>query len=462
MKLPLPFSSYKLETPQASSRQLVNCFVEQADAKGPTLLKRAPGIRAWGEAGTMGRGLHTDPRTGLLYAASGSYLYRVSSTGVATQLGAISGSGHVSMDSNIDSVVVVTNPDAFYYNGTFGQITDPDFVDRGASHVVFLGNWMIFLEPESGRQFGADFGTVTDFNALNFATAEGSPDNTLQIISDKQQLIQLGALSAEIAANTGAAGYPFERLGSGGDFNLGTVAAFSAALIDNSFSFLASDLTVRLLRGITPVRISTHAIEQAIRALTRKDDAIGLPFTLDGHLFYVLNFPSGERTFIYDVTSQQWHELGAYYNQNWPGVSIAAAYGKILVQDSATGRIGELDPTYRAHWDEPQVMQWTYQNVYAENETAAHDRLEIIFQKGVGLVSGQGSDPVVMLDISDDGGMTWRTLPPREIGKIGQYRARAYWDRLGQSRDRVYRCSVSDPVVTAVLDTQLYTRGGRL
>lgn len=462
MKLQLPFSSYKLETPQASSRRLVNCYIEQADAKAPALLKRSPGIKPWGEAGAFGRGMHVDPRTGDLYAVSDSALYRVNSNGTPQRLGPISGSGHVSMDSNVDSVVVAANPDAFYYNGSFGQITDPDFVDRGASHVVFLGNWMVFLEPASGRQFGANFGTATDFDALNFATAEGSPDNTLQIISDKQQLIQIGTNSTEIAANTGASGYPFERLGSGGDFNLGTVAAFSAALIDNSFSFLASDLTVRTLRGVTPVRISTHAIEQAIRSLSRKDDAIGLSFTLDGHLFYALNFPIGERTFIYDVTSQQWHELGAYYQQNWPGISVVSAYGKILVQDGASGRIGELDPNYFALWDEPQVMEWTYQNIYAENDTAYHDRLEIIFQKGVGLLSGQGSDPMVMLDISDDGGMTWRTLPPRKIGKVGEYRARAYWDRLGQSKDRVYRCSVSDPVITAVLDTQLYTRGGRL
>lgn len=462
MKLPLPISTYKLAESQAGAQRLVNCYVEQSEAKGPVLLRRSPGIRPWITAGEQGRGLHTDPRTGRLYAASGSGFYRISSAGVASLLGSISGSGRVSMDSNVDSVVIVANPSAFYYNGTFGQINDPDFIARGASHVVFLGNWMIFLEPGSGRQFGADFGTVTNFNALNFATAEGSPDNTLQIISDKQQLIQLGALSTEIAANTGAAGYPFERLGSGGDFNLGTISAFGAALVDNSFVFPASDLTVRILRGITPTRISTHAVEQAIQQLTRKDDAFGLSCTLNGHLFYLLNFPTGERTFAYDVTSQQWHELGGHYQENWPGVSIASAYGKILVQDGATGRIGELDPTYHAHWDQPQVMQWTYRNVYAENETAYHDRLEIIFQKGTGLISGQGSDPQVMLDMSDDGGETWRTLPPRSLGMIGQYKARAYWDRLGSSKDRVYRASVSDPVITTVLDTQLYTRGGRV
>lgn len=462
MKLPLPVSTYKLDATQASARRLVNCYIEQVDGKGPVLLRRSPGIRPWGEAGTRGRGLHTDSRTGILYAASGNQLYRVPASGVAESLGAITGSGMVSMDNNVDSLVVVTNPDAFYYNGTFGQITDPDFTDRGASQTVFLGNWMIFLEPGSGRQFGADFGTVTNFDALNFATAEGSPDNTKQLLSDKQQLVQLGTGSTEIAYNSGRSGYPFERLPSGGDFNLGTPAGFSGALADNTFGFLASDLTARMLRGVTPTRISTHAIEEAIKSITSREDALGLAFTLNGHLFYALNFPAGERTFIYDVTTQQWHETGSYYQKNWQVVSVASAYGKILVQDGATGRIGELDQKYFAHWDEPQVMSWTYQSVYSDNLTAFHDRLEIIGTKGVGLLTGQGSDPQIMLEISDDGGKTFRSYTSRSLGAIGEYKWRVYWDRLGSSKDRVYRCSVSDPVEVTIMDTQLYTRGGRV
>ncbi len=462
MKLPLPISTYRLDATQASCRRLVNCYVEQVDGKGPILLRRSPGIRPWGEAGSLGRGLHADTRTGTLYAASGSALYQVASDGAATSLGAISGSGMTSMDNNTDSLVVVTNPNAYYYNSAFGQITDTDFTSRGASDVVFLGNWMLFLEPDSGRQFGADFGTVTNFNALNFATAEGSPDNTRQIISDKQQLIQLGSSSTEIAYNSGSSGYPFERLPSGGDFNLGSAAYRSAALLDNTFFWLASDLTVRALRGVTPTRVSTHAIEEAILGLTVRDDAIGLSFTLNGHLLYALNFPAGERTFIYDVTTQQWHEAGSYYQQNWQVVSYAFAYGKHLVQDGATGRIGELDPKFFAHWDEPQVMSWTYRNVYAEGATAFHDRLEIIGEKGVGLLTGQGSEAEIMLEVSDDGGRNFRTYPTRSLGRIGETRWRAVWDRLGSSRDRVYRASITDPIQAVITDTQLYTRGGRI
>lgn len=464
MKLPLPFATYALEARQASAKRLVNCAIEMMpDGKGPTLLRRTPGIKAWSTAGTAGRGMHVDPANGTLYAVSSDTLYKVNSAGAAISLGAVSGSGIVSMDSNVSTVVVVAEPNGYYYDGsTFGQITDVDFTSRGASQVNFLGNWLLFLEPSSGRVFGADFGTATSFNALNFFTAEGSPDNTQQIITDKEQLVQLGTSSVELAYNSGRSGFPFERVPSGGSFNLGALAKRSAVLRDNSFDWLASDLTVRTLRGVTPTRISTHAVEEAITSFSTRSDAVGMAFTVNGHLLYALTFPSAGRTFCHDGTTKQWHELDSYLGENWQPVSIVSAYGKTLVQDGATGRIGELSTTTYAYWDDPQVMQWTYASVYADGALAFHDRLEIIGEKGVGLISGQGSDPQIMLEVSDDGGKTFRMYPPRSLGRIGEYRWRVVWDRLGSSRDRAYRCSVSDPVAVTVTDTLLEVRGGRL
>jgi len=462
MKLPLPFATYELDATQASPKRLVNCAIEAVpDGKGPDLLRRTEGIKSWGTVGTLGRGLHVHLATGQLYAVSGNSLYSVNPSGTGTALGTIPGTGLCSIDSNIDTVVVIAEPDGYYYNGTFGQITDPDFTERGASQVVFLGNWMIYLEPNSGREFGADFGTAVNFDALNFATAEGVPDNTQQLLSDKQQLVQFGSASVEIAYNSGRAGYPFERIPSGGDFSLGTAAARSGALADNTFIWLASDLTVRALRGVTPQRISTHAIEQQILGLSRKDDAIGLSFTITGHIFYVLTFPADRRSFVYDITTQQWHERESWLKGRWRPVSYAFAYGKHLVQDFETGRIGELDPKTKSEWGDPQLMQWTYPTTYAEGAEMIIDRLEIMGEKGVGLITGQGSQAEVTLEVSDDGGKTWFIYPQRDFGRMGEYKARTYWDGLGSAREWTPRCTVSDPMTTVITDTQLYARGGR-
>lgn len=462
MKLPLPFATYALESTQASPKRLVNCFIESLqdkNGKGPILLRRNHGIKAWSSAGDRGRGLHVFNNT--LYAAATSSLYSVNSSGVATSLGLIGGSGLTSMSHNTDTIVVVTNPSAYYYNGTFGQITDVDFITRGASQVSFLGNWLIFLEPNSGRNFAADITTATSFAALNFATAEGDPDNTIAILTDQQQLAQFGDLSLELSYDTGGSGYPFDRLPSGGFMELGCAAARSPAKADNSFFWLANDLTVRRLNGTTPVRVSTHAIEEQIASFAIKSDAIALTYTFTGHIYYVLTFPSARRTFVFDITTTQWNERMSWQGVEWLPISYAYCYGRHLVQD-LSGRIGELDANTYDDLGDAQVMQWTYQTVYSENSTAFHDRLEIIAEKGVGQSAGQGFDPQIMLEVSDDGGKNFRHISTKSLGKQGEYKARAVWNRLGSAKQRTYRCSVSDPVNVTVTDTQLNVRGGRL
>jgi hypothetical protein len=77
----------------------------------------------------------------------------------------------------------------------------------------------------------------------------------------------------------------------------------------------------------------------------------------------------------------------------------------------------------------------------------AHDEVQLVFQQGVGLASGQGYDPKVMLQWSDDGGRTWSSERWRALGKMGEYRKRGpTWNALGSARDRCYRFAISDPV----------------
>ena len=83
-------------------------------------------------------------------------------------------------------------------------------------------------------------------------------------------------------------------------------------------------------------------------------------------------------------------------------------------------------------------------------------------ETGVGVTTGQGSDPKMMLQKSDDGGKTWQSLPDKTIGKLGERFSRAVWYNLGSSRQRVYRAAISDPIAVVVTDTVTEVRGGRL
>jgi hypothetical protein len=180
--------------------------------------------------------------------------------------------------------------------------------------------------------------------------------------------------------------------------------------------------------------------------------------TWDGHIWYVLTFP--EATWIYDITTQKWFERRSYGYDNWRVSCAVQLDGITYVGDSYSNKFGKLDDTFTEFGDVLR-MAWSYPAVYADRARAIHDRLEIVFESGVGIATGQGSDPYVSLEVSDDG-KTFREMPIKRLGKIGEYRNRAVWHRLGQSRDRVYRAYVSDPVRRKVADTVLEVVGGRL
>jgi hypothetical protein len=462
-QLSLPISSYRTRATQASTSRLVNCYPEQLppDAKTPAMLLRAPGIVPWT---TVGNG----PIAGLFYALgylfviSGSKLYKVDSNKTATLLGDIGTPGNIDIDANTTSIVIVNDPDAYYYDGTtFGQITDADFTALGANSVEFLDNFLLFTEPDSDVFFGADLGSATSFDALNFASAEGAPDNLLGMKVDHRQAILLGAKTLEIWDDTGSAGFPFQRAANG-FVEIGCLNAAMAFKLDQSVCWPADDYTIRKLQGTTAVRISTHAVEQFLTTVTMASGR-GYSYTQDGHLFGVFSFPEG--TYVYDATTQEWHERQSYGYDYWiAGRDHTQAFGLEIVGDATSNRIGYLSSACYDEWGSIQRMEWTYQPVLPDSRNPSfHDRLDIIAESGVGLTTGQGSAPEMMLDYSDDGGKTWLSMPNKTIGAIGDYQHSISWARLGSSRKpRVFRAAVTDPVQVAIRDTQWTGRGGRL
>jgi hypothetical protein len=454
----LPLESY--EKPPASTAKLLNCHIEQLppNAKTPVMITRSDGVLTWATIGT-------GPIRGMiaaldsLFVVSGTKLYEVDSAGTGTELGDVGAIASIDMERNTDSVVVVNTPDAYYWDGaTFAQITDADFTSRGASQVEFADNYLLFLEPNSGRFFGADLGSATSFDALQFATAESVPDDLVGMKVDHQQAVLFGTESVELWQNTGVSGFPFERV-INGFVEIGCFNGNSVAKLDNSVVWLANDYTVRRLDGVTPVRISTHGVEASIQNATIST-ASAFSYSKGGHLFYVLSF--NEVTWVYDATTQKWHERQTYGSNRWNFAAHASVYGYELVGSSTNGQIGILDHSTYTELSATQRAHWVYQPIYAENRFAFHDRLEVVCKTGVGVTTGQGSDPQLMMDYSDDGGITWNSLPNKSIGPIGQYQKRVEWRGLGCAQQRVYRGAVSDPVAIQITDTIIDVRGGRV
>jgi hypothetical protein len=302
---------------------------------------------------------------------------------------------------------------------------------------------------------------------LDFASAEGAPDGVVAVISNYRELWVFGTDSVEVWYNVGGADFPLQRIQ--GAFNeIGCVAAFSIAKLDNGLFWLGTDARgqgiVYRANGYVGIRISTHAIEYAIAQYGNIADAIAYTYQQEGHAFYVLTFPSGNATWVYDASTQVWHERAGFDGGDFMRHRSNCQCnfgGNIIVGDFQSGDIYRFDLNVYA--DNGGIQKWlrswralpTGQN---NLKRTAHHSLQLDCESGVGLNSGQGSDPQVMLRWSDDGGHTWSNEHWAGIGLIGAYGHRVFWRRLGMTlklRDRVYELSGTDPNKIAIMGAEL-------
>lgn len=104
--------------------------------------------------------------------------------------------------------------------------------------------------------------------------------------------------------------------------------------------------------------------------------------------------------------------------------------------------------------------QRTAPHLSNEQQWLFYSQFQLDLQTGQGAITGQGQSPQIMLEWSDDGGHTWSNEHWVMASQLGQYKARAIWRRLGRSRDRIFRVTVSDPVAWNLIAAFLQAEPG--
>lgn len=415
------------------------------------------------------RGLYRASNSAL-FAVGGNKFYSISSSWVATELGTLTTStGPVSFADNGTDVVLVDGTNGYHLtiaSNTFAQITDPAFF--AADQVAFLDGYFIF-NHKGTQQFFISGADALTFNALDFASAEASPDNLVGIIAANRNFYAFGAQSIEAFYNSGDAAFPFTRI-QGAVFEIGCAATFSIAKLDNSIFWIGGDETgtgiVYRMQGYQTQRISTPAIESVIRSLSTTDlsNARAWVYQQGGHAFYCLNFPNINSTFAFDTSTNFWHErtyLNSWGQERHRADCHAVAYGSNVVGDYANGNVYALDPNTYTDNGASIIRMRTSPHLSQSLVNVFHSSFELDVETGVGLDgSTQGTNPQAMLQWSDDHGHSWSNEHWVDIGKIGNRRTRAIWRRLGVSRDRVYRVAIADPVKVVLIGAELNLEQG--
>ncbi len=469
MKTPILGSSYVLRSPNAADSRMVNLFPEivPEGGKEAAFLQRAPGLRQLVQ-------LPTGPVRGLwtygnyAYAVSGNKFYKIAPDWTYVAKGVVTGTSPVNMVDNGTQLFIADGATGYIYNANtdvFAEITDVDFA--GAVGVGFIDGYFVFSQPNSQKFWVTSLYDGTSVDPLDFASAEGSPDNLVTLIVDHREVWLFGETSVEVWYNAGLPDFPLARIQ--GAFNeIGCQAAYSVAKLDNALFWLGKDARgngiVYRSKGYTGERVSTHAVEWQIQQYSTLADAVAYTYQQDGHAFYVLNFPTANTTWVFDVSTGAWHERAGWEDNQFTrhlGQCQMNFANEIVIGDYVTGTLYAYD--MNVYSEAGTVQKWlrswralpTGQNDL--KRTAQHS-LQLDCESGVGLVTGQGSNPQVMLRWSDDGGHTWSSEHWRSMGQIGQYGKRVIWRRLGMTtkiRDRVYEVSGTDPVKIAIMGAEL-------
>ena len=455
MRYPIFGIGLQGKSPNVSAQRRLNLYmdIQPQEDKTQISLHERPGLTLFHDFGdTPIRGMIAP--TTLLYAVHRGTLWELNNAGTATSRGTLSTTtGRVSMAANQGGQIMLTDGTAGYIytiaTTTLAAITDADYFDAAVT-TAYHDGYFIVPRPDTAEFYlsAADNGTAWD--ALDFATAEKSPDTLRRVIDNGTEILLMGTQSIEMWNNTGAADFPYERV-SGGVIELGLEALWSVArFAESSIILLATNrdqgqVKVIRIEGFQYITISNPEFESVINGYTTSD-ATAISYVHEGHPFYQLNFPTDGKSWMYDGITNLWSELsygtvGARHRGeigvNFLGQSYVSDYenGRLYVQEAGV------------HDDNGVSFAVEVQGRHIFDERPVQiPRLWVDVEAGTGTEQGAGVDPTLSLYISRDGGHSWGNEKTASMGKMGEYMKRAVFRRLGRAFDWVFRLRSTDPV----------------
>lgn len=458
----------------ASGQQAINVYAEKNDPTAPVPITyyQFPGTELYSSPLNPGQSRCNYRTTkGTAYTVVGPTVYLQQNNGVMVFVGSIPDRGsqiHMS-DNGLAVVLVDGSTDGWAIDmatNAFGQIIDPSFY--GADQVTFLDTFFEFNRPDT-NQFYISLGMVTfalltagiAFDPLDIAAKAGSADNIVGIFTVNKNLWLVGELTTEPWIGTGAADFYFQQV-QGAYINHGCIAPNSIACTDTIAFWLMQDrvgknIIVKTV-GYDVEEVSTPYLVSQFNKYETTADAIGFILQTEDHAFYFLVFPTANITWIMELKTGYWTQLGKWnaatnsfdrYRAN-NGMFFD---GKLIVGDFATGKNYKLNPD--SAYDGDDVMSFVktfihmiggnYERVIYKNASL---RMAVgTSDKPVGS-DDDDNEPEINLSWSDDGGKTFGFPVPQSLGRNGEYLTDPQWNKLGMGRDRIFKAQWNGPVIT--------------
>ncbi len=484
-RIPLLGGAYTDRSPIASGQETINLYPERninPNAPAQVTHYLFPGSRIFGTPATENNTRCTYTTSiGTCYAVIGVNVYVVSINGAMTFIGAIPDrESQVIMADNGLVAVLVDGVDGFVIDlatNAFGQIVDAAFY--GANYVTFLDTFFVFNRPNTNQFYISlsmvDFAMLTGgtaFDPLDIAAKSGSADNIVGIVAVHKELWLIGALTTEIWVGTGAADFYFQQV-QGAYIEFGCLAPFSIAYTDVMLFWIMKNkqgqFQIMKGAGYQVENIATSYIIEQMSRMESVSDVIASIFQVANHSFYVINFPTANITFVYDITTGEFVRA-AFLDVNTGNLNryryqcFTAFNGQVLGGDWENGKLYTIDPNIYVERqgdgdsEGPILRRKTFIHmVGGEFERVNYITFDADIDAGTTDITqadvdnNLATEPKINLFWSDDRGKTYGNPVEQGFGLQGEYLTTISWNRLGQARDRLFKLEWSADLKTSLL-----------
>lgn len=524
--------SYPSQSVNASAERTIN-WIPEANAspagKSAMSLMPTPGLRAFGTFGGITESLFTINGRGFGASAALGILKEFRNDGALLNFGSLASGGHPELPARMCAsptqlfivasgrAVVLDLTQSSWPLGIFSFTEVTQQLQGVPIECAYCDGYFFVLFQNSQKFQISNLLDATTWNAANVAQISVFPDNVIAMIADHREVWFASKKNAVAYYNSGNPDFPFQPILSS-FIEHGIVASYAGVRMDNSIFWLEQDEIgagiARRAQGYVPTRISTHEIEYTWNQYPTISDVFSFSYQDSGHSFWVLYFPSGNATWVYDAASQLWHERTfseADGTQSaWLPRCHMYCFGKHIVGSRKTGvdlsgldsEVFEMSTKYADDLGgasvrigappgqgigynvpsigHPIVRVRRAPHVSTEQKRIRHSRIQIDVETGLAAVApdsnltvspvgyhptlldglGNPRDAQMMVRWSDDGGHSWKNERIISLGAPGQYKKRAILRRLGQSRDRVYEIKVSDPIPARIINAYLFADPG--
>lgn len=302
----------------------------------------------------------------------------------------------------------------------------------------------ILLENNSQTWFSSSISDLRSWPPLSFAATTGNYENLVGVASLHRELWMFQEQTTEIWDNVGTVNFTWGR-NSSAYIEWGLAAKASLAKGNNTLFWLGQEAAggpvVVMASGYIPTVISNPGITYQLSTYTTISDAIGFVYQQEGHEFYVLTLPTAGVTWVYDVSTQQWHQrqsLISAVQTRWFPSCYCFFSDTQLVGDSQSGNIYIMDMTNFTENGTAITRTFISHPFYTAGTWIYTNRLQIDFDTTPG-----ASLNTINLFVSRDGGKTYGSAKAAVPVQDSNGQWRVYWNRLGKAKTFVFKITTS-------------------